>query len=118
MKKQLLLAIMSLFVVCQLQAQTDSYWASSESSKGKVTTDKAVGRIAYPKEFKLFSLDINPLREQLFSIVGATAKKQATIISLPNADGQIEQFEVYEASNFEADLQAQFPEIRAYSGKG
>ena len=36
----------------------------------------------------------------------------------PNADGGIEEFEVYEASNFEPDLQAQFPEIRAYSGKG
>ena len=37
---------------------------------------------------------------------------------LPNADGQIEQFEVFEASNFEPALQAQFPEIRAFSGKG
>ena len=40
------------------------------------------------------------------------------MIVLPNADGQYEQFEVFEASNFEPDLQAQFPEIRAYSGKG
>ena len=37
---------------------------------------------------------------------------------MPNADGEMEDFEMYEASNFEADLQAQFPEIRAYSGKG
>ncbi|ESU19430.1 fpp1 protein [Flavobacterium cauense R2A-7] len=30
----------------------------------------------------------------------------------------MEQFEMYEASNFEPDLQAQFPQIRAFSGKG
>lgn len=102
----------------QSNAQTGNYWSESDASKGKVATDKAVGRVAYPKEFKLFSLDMEPLHDALFSIVGSTAKKQSTIISLPNADGQIEQFEVFEASNFDAELQAQFPEIRAYSGKG
>src|SRR5205085_3002307 len=42
----------------------------------------------------------------------------STIISLPNAEGQIEQFEVFEASNFEPALQERFPEIRAFSGRG
>ena len=37
---------------------------------------------------------------------------------MPNAEGEIEQFQVFEASNFEPDLQARFPEIRAFSGKG
>jgi hypothetical protein len=37
---------------------------------------------------------------------------------LPNAAGSIEQFEVFESSNFEPALQGQFPEIRAYSGRG
>ena len=31
---------------------------------------------------------------------------------------QLEQFEIFEASNFMPALQAQFPEIRAYSGRG
>lgn len=118
MKKQLL----SLFVLglsfTQMNAQSNSYWSLNETGKGKVATDKAVSRITFPKEFKLFSLDINPLRQELFSVLGTTAKKQSVVISLPNADGQLEQFEVFEASNFDAVLQAQFPEIRAYSGKG
>jgi subtilisin-like proprotein convertase family protein len=40
------------------------------------------------------------------------------VITLPNTEGKLEQFEVYEGSNFEPDLQAQFPEIRAFSGQG
>src|SRR5204863_3431064 len=40
------------------------------------------------------------------------------VIYLPNAEGNYEQFEVFEASNFEPALQAQFPEIRAFSGRG
>ncbi|MEO8517285.1 MAG: reprolysin-like metallopeptidase, partial [Flavobacterium sp.] len=118
MKKQLLIMFLLGFAFNQTQAQNGNYWFSSETSKGNVPTDKGVARQAYPKEFKLFQLNIEPLRSELFSIVGATAKKQSTVITLPNADGQMEQFEVFEASNFEADLQARFPEIRAYSGKG
>ncbi|WP_431496696.1 reprolysin-like metallopeptidase [Flavobacterium sp.] len=116
MKKQLLFTFASVFIACQLQAQTDKQW--SQHRGGSVTTSKNAMRQSFPKEFKLFDLNIDPLRQTLFSIAGNNASRKQTIISLPNADGQIEQFEVYEASNFEPDLQAQFPEIRAYSGKG
>ena len=39
------------------------------------------------------------------------------IISLPNLKGQLEQFEVWEKSNFDPILQSNFPEIRSYVGK-
>ena len=84
---------------------------------GKIVTDKAVARLSFPKAFKLFTLNIEPLRQELFSVV-SNQVKHSTVISLPNADGQIEQFEVFEASNFEPALQTQFPQIRAFSGKG
>lgn len=51
-------------------------------------------------------------------IVGSNMAGRSTVITLPNVDGGLEQFEVFEASNFEPDLQARFPDIRAYSGKG
>lgn len=94
----------------------DAYW-SSRTDKAGITTDKAVSRLAYPKEFKLFNLDIAPLRQKLFSIVGRQATATKTVITLPTADGGMERFEVVEASNFDPALQARFPEIRAYSGR-
>lgn len=118
MKKALLLTILLAFISIAGFAQTDNYWSVNNEAPGSIATDKAVSRISYPKEFKLFNLDIEPLRKQLFSIVDNKSSVPSVIISLPNADGAIEQFEVYEASNFEPDLQAKFPEIRAYSGKG
>lgn len=105
-------ASLSLFVSAQ-----QGYWSSRSDAAG-ITTDKAVARQTYPKEFRLFDLNIAPLRQQLFSIVGDNARGRSTIISLPNAAGNMEQFEVWEASNFEPALQARFPEIRAYSGRG
>jgi hypothetical protein len=95
----------------------EKYWSSYSGSRN-IPTDKAVARQSFPKEFKLFTLDINSLRQELFAITGNQAARRTTVISLPDVDGNIEQFEVVEASNFEPALQARFPEIRAFSGKG
>ncbi len=99
-----------------LQAQ-NKFW-SAHTDLDKITTDKSVARLSFPKTFKLFDLNTDLLRQELFAVVSNNASRHSAIISLPNADGGIEQFEVFEASNFEPALQAQFPEIRAFSGKG
>ncbi len=117
MKKFLtvLFASSGMFFAMNACAQESSW--SSYSKAGTIATDKAVARTGFPKDYKLFSLTIGSLKQQLFATVG-NASKHSAVITLPNAEGGTEQFEVYEASNFEPDLQAQFPEIRAFSGKG
>ncbi|MEP7256106.1 MAG: reprolysin-like metallopeptidase [Ferruginibacter sp.] len=118
MKKVLLLTLLLALITASGFSQTDKFWSVNNENRNNIITDKAVARISYPKEFKLFNLNIDPLRQDLFSIIDKRSLNHSIIISLPNADGNIEQFEVFEASNFEPDLQAQFPAIRAYSGKG
>lgn len=92
-------------------------WSPNDQNPTDIVKDKAVARASFPVDFKLFNLNIEPLRQQLFSVIDGRSQ-QSAIISLPNADGEMEFFEVFEASNFEADLQAKFPEIRAFSGRG
>lgn len=113
--KKLLLIFLSSTLLNAAMAQK-SFW-TLHANTGKLTTDKAVSRLSFPKEFKLFDLNTEPFRQQLMSVAD-NRSSHATIVSLPNADGQLEDFEVFEASNFEPDLQARFPEIRAFSGKG
>jgi len=113
-------ALLALFIVSTFSltiSAQQGYW-SSRSNKSGITTDKAVARLSFPKDFKLFDLNVESLRQQLFSIVGTQSRSKSTIISLPNVEGRIEQFEIVEASNFEPELQARFPEIRAFSGRG
>ena len=117
MKKVLLFTLVLAMIASRGFAQ-DSYWTSNGQSRSGIITDKAVARISFPVSFKLFDLNTSALRQQLFVVTGRQASRNSTIISLPNADGNLEQFEVVEASNFEPDLQVQFPEIRAFSGKG
>jgi subtilisin-like proprotein convertase family protein len=118
MKKNLLLTLITLLITTSGFSQSNRFWTSHNSNDRSIIKDKSVARLSFPKEFKLFDLNEAPLKQELFSIVGSQATKRTTFISLPNADGGMEQFEVYEASNFESDLQAQFPDIRAFSGKG
>jgi hypothetical protein len=113
MRKFLLFATVML---CGTTLLAQDYWRP-HTDAARITTDKAIARLAFPTNFKLFDLNFTPLRNEAFKAVNNAAAR-STIISLPNADGQIEQFEIIEASNFEPALQAKFPEIRAFSGKG
>ncbi|WP_343672482.1 reprolysin-like metallopeptidase [Chitinophaga sp.] len=103
-------------LLCSTLSFAQNYWRP-HTDGARIIPDKAVSRLAFPATFKLFDLDLTPLRNEAFRAVSNTSG-HGTIISLPNADGQIEQFEIVEASNFEPALQAQFPDIRAFSGKG
>jgi hypothetical protein len=118
MKRTTFFTLIALILTTISFSQSNRFWISHNPNDKIINKDKAVARLAFPIDFKLFDLNSIPLRQQLFTIVGNQAASRSTIISLPNADGGIEEFEVFEASNFESDLQAQFPEIRAYLGKG
>ncbi|MFT3912347.1 MAG: zinc-dependent metalloprotease family protein [Ferruginibacter sp.] len=117
MKKVLLLTLLFALMTTFGFSQTNRFWSPAKESASRITKDKAVGRLSFPKEFKLFDLSLASMRQELFTVVN-NASRHSTVISLPNADGGMEEFEVFEASNFEPALQAQYPEIRAFSGKG
>lgn len=115
--KKIILAL-SLFTCGYIQAQKENYWTAHDVTTQKIEfTDKGVARLSFPEKFELYDLNTTALRSQLFSTLNK-ANPQSVTITFPNANGQFEQFEMTEASNFEPELQAQFPEIRAYSGKG
>jgi len=118
MKKGLLLTLLLALIATLGFSQSDKFWSVNKENKAGIVTDKAVARVTYPKEFRLYNLNSQTLRTALFAVTGSSATGRSTVISLPNTEGVFEQFEVFEASNFEPDLQAKFPEIRAFSGKG
>lgn len=118
--KKFLLLITLLFVLFAFEgySQSDQFWSVNRESRNNIIADKSASRLSYPKDAKLFNLNFEPFKQQVFSTLDKTSSKKSTTISLPNAEGDIEEFEVYEASNFEPALQVLFPDIRAYSGKG
>lgn len=66
------------------------------------------------KKLAFYTLNDGVFRQGLLS---ATARK-ASVVAIPNSQGKMEQFALEEASNFAPELQAKYPEIRAFSGRG
>ena len=117
MKKVLLLNVMMLFSITMF-AQTNKNW--KEVSKQEITqVSKLVQRESFPSEFTLYRVSNESLKSSLLTAPERKGNvKSNTIISLPNIDGNMEKFEVYEFSNFDEALQAQYPNIRSYVGVG
>lgn len=66
---------------------------------------------------KIFKLQRNSLDEVLINVNSRSSNQTGTVLVLPNADGELERFEVWEASNLSTKDQAKYPNIRSYVGK-
>ncbi|MFK6999361.1 reprolysin-like metallopeptidase [Flavobacterium oreochromis] len=111
MKKKLLsIALLATGVVL---AQ-DGMWKRTNANHRNVLERK----IQLPEK-NLFDLNVDLIKEQLSKSSNRFSRSSAaTIISLPNSEGNLEKFRVYENSNMDPILQAKYPEIRSYIGIG
>ncbi len=114
---KLFLTILMVVGISFTASAQENIWSVNNDSPDTLIKGQGVARASFPREFKLFDLNIEPFRQQVFSIVDSKTHA-STVISLPNAAGFIERFEIFEDSNFDPVLQARFPDIRAYSGRG
>ncbi|MBZ4043349.1 zinc-dependent metalloprotease [Flavobacterium hibisci] len=110
MKKQLLI-LLSIFFCITVHAQTNVLWEKVNSVSAKKTGN------VLNQEKLYYKLNENLLIQKIADS-GKTAKSAFSEITVPNAEGVLERFMVWESSNFDPELQAQYPEIRAYSGTG
>ena len=112
--KLLSVALLSMTSIAFAQ-QKGSFWKTT--TKTNVTALDS--RMQLPTK-NLFDLDVNALKANLANspLRNANARVSSIIIALPNADGQMEHFTVYENSTMDPALQARFPEIKSYVGIG
>lgn len=80
---------------------------------------KQVQRSTFPKDFKLFTVQLAEIQLVLRNAPNRlTSNKSNVIMTVPNVSGSTERFQMYEFSNFDPVLQAQYPNIRSYIGVG
>lgn len=115
MKKTLRFSACLLLVSSFAFAQNPKSWTKVNEQEIKIVKD-AKGR-EFPYSSKYFRLDIASMRQTLFS-APKLSQESNVIISIPTVDGEMEHYRIWENSNFAPELQAQFPDIRAYSGIG
>lgn len=118
MKKTLLYLSFSLLLSTGMNGQSKKEWSAVNPSENIIVSKTAL-RSDFPQEFTLFKLDLESIKQKLYTAEDRFADNaKSAIIEIPNAQGKLEKFRMYEASNFDAALQAQFPDIRAYVGQG
>ena len=115
MKKNLLLIVFILSVTFSF-SQRNSSWKLFENNKA-VTSEK-MRQTPYSLNQKLLEFNAVQFKQSLVNVPQKSSGHTGIVIQLPNINGELESFQVWESSNFEPALQAQFPEIRAYVGKG
>jgi hypothetical protein len=60
---------------------------------------------------------LNEDGKQALSSIHSNTENSGIEITIPNLNGVLEKFLVWESSNFEPELQAKYPDIRAYAGR-
>ncbi len=104
-----------------LLAITTVAFSQNKSTIWNATTKKSTmvpleARMQLP-ENNLFDLNLTTLRTNLSNAPArVTNSKSNSIISLPNADGVLERYRVYENSSMDPALAARYPEIKSYVG--
>ena len=114
MKKNLLLLVFILSVT--LSFSQNASWKFSGNNKA-ITSEK-IRQSTYSDNQKLLQFDAIQFKQTIANVAQKASGQAGVEIQLPNVKGQLEKFLVWESSNFEPELQAQFPEIKAYVGKG
>jgi subtilisin-like proprotein convertase family protein len=111
MKKQLLF-LMFIFCCINVHSQTNVLWEKINSASAKKTG-------SFSNQDKLyFKLNESLLKQKVSVSTSKSSEAATSEITIPNSDGVLERFMIWESSNFDPELQAKYPEIRAYEGAG
>jgi subtilisin-like proprotein convertase family protein len=115
MKKTLLLVILTI-TLSSAFAQKNTPWQLFDSNK-TINSEK-VRQTDYSLNQKLVQFNAVQFKQLLANVATISSGLPGVEISLPNTNGSLEKFMIWESSNFDPSLQASYPEIRAYIGKG
>ena len=114
-KKLIFLAIILSFSFSY--SQSINPWVKSSK---KVKNNILQNRNQISNNYQVYSLDISVLKSALSKSPkrGSYSQKSSNIIEFPNTDGTFQRFSIFEASVMHPELQAKYPDIRSYAGKG
>ncbi|MFV8324503.1 reprolysin-like metallopeptidase [Flavobacterium sp. ZS1P14] len=114
--RKIILFFILLLSSSLIHAQNGSPWKRIDQNK-IAASDRIVAKPSADNEL-LFKLDEVAIKQSLEPLHNKASKENRIEISIPNTNGVLEKFSVWESSNFEPELQAKYQDIRAYAGIG
>lgn len=110
MKSKLLLLCSLLLSLLSFGQQ--NYWTKITRN----SSDELRLRWTNPKVFSLYQVDLDKIKNDLEKAPKRFSGDESLVLKFPDSDGNIRNYIVQEASIMEPALQAQFPEMRTYTG--
>ncbi|ARV08680.1 hypothetical protein BTO05_03145 [Winogradskyella sp. PC-19] len=96
-------------------SQKKSFWSKTNASKFQQT--QLVERNSTASQFDVYNLNFEGIKSSLSNAVSRTSSLESDVfIKFPNANGDMERYQIYEASIMEPDFAAKHPEIQSYVG--
>lgn len=110
-----LLAVVCLMITCAIAVQAQ-HWHRTNSVN---TNQKLVIPKEMPSSFDLYELDLAGLSASLQGspFRGKLAAREVTV-EFPSVTGVFERYTIMETNTLHPDLQAKYPGIKSYAGKG
>ncbi len=118
MKKLLNVLVVLLLLQSSLYAQDKNFW--NRMNESGLSNDLFANRYK-PNAYKIFKLNEQAFQTDITAAPServVSANQSSFIISVPNAEGQIERFRLVDAPVMDPALAARYPGIRSYAGKG
>jgi hypothetical protein len=115
MKKKLFsIAFIFAIVVAYGQDKLDNVWTKTSFPSQAKPID---GNFTLPTQ-NIFELNFEVLKSQLLKAPERSTKKSFVELLLPNDEGKMERFSVFENPQMHPELAAKFPDIKSYIGIG
>ena len=98
-----------------LRAQQNDFWSSIDEAKIGISK---LERKVQPKKYKTFKLDLERLKNDLNfdQFFNSAAVKSSFVISFPDENGIITDFEITEASVMHPELAKKYPNNKSFKG--
>ena len=115
MKKGLLFIALMAFSILSFARGGESYWNSTVKNSSSVMIENK----SELTNFKLYELNFDVLKSTVVNSPKRNSGLKSSVeISFPDADGNLNSFSVYENSNMDPALEANYPDIKSYVGIG
>ncbi len=114
----LLLAVLPLFLAAQNAHPTAAFW---QNIKDNDVQAESTDRLIVPNTYRTLRLNFSQIKNLLSAApteADVRAGEAPLEIALPLPSGGFERFQVWQAPVMHPDLEAQYPQIRTYMGKG
>lgn len=88
-------------------------------SDQRIKEEEKLERASFPSEYQLFHLNFETLKTKLQAAPSRNGGSVSNLVlAFPNAEGNLENYRIYESSVMEAELAGKHPEIQSYIGQG